>query len=104
MSKLALERSSLLYSAIDGSNGFYTSPVEKKFRSRLTIPFRVGGAKGNDKLEKMFLVEALAEGMIQLEGHRSVGGIRASLYNAMRIDEVQTLVSFMKSFQQKYEA
>ena len=103
MSKLAQERSSLLYSVIDGSNGFYSSPVEKIFRSRLTIPFRVGGQAGNEELEKKFLDEASAEGMIQLKGHRSVGGIRASLYNAMTVEEVQKLVSFMKSFQQKYQ-
>lgn len=103
MRKLAEERSSLLYSVIDESNGFFSSPVEKTFRSRLTIPFRVGGQTGNEELEKKFLDEALAEGMIQLKGHRSVGGIRASLYNAMTVEEVQKLVSFMKSFQQKYQ-
>lgn len=104
MSKLADERSSILYSVIDGSNGFYSSPVGMNFRSRLTIPFRVGGSTGNEELEKKFLDEALGEGMIQLKGHRSVGGIRASLYNAMTVEEVQMLVSFMKRFQQKYNS
>lgn len=102
MAEMARKRSSLLYSAIDGSNGFYSSPVEKNFRSRLTVPFRVGG--GNEELEKKFLKDAEEEGMIQLKGHRSVGGIRASMYNAMTIEEVQTLVSFMQKFQVKYQS
>lgn len=91
-------RSSLIYNVIDTSGGFYFSPVEKNSRSRITIPFRVGGPQGNDELEKRFLKESEAAGMIQLKGHRSVGGIRASMYNAMTLEEVQVLADFMKKF------
>ena len=101
MAGLAKERSSLIYNVIDSSNGFYHNPVEKKFRSRLTIPFRVGDLSGNADLEKKFLKEAESLGMIQLKGHRSVGGIRASMYNAMTMDEVTILANFMKDFQNK---
>ena len=101
MAALAQERSSLIYSVIDASDGFYHNPVEKRFRSRVTVPFRVGGAAGDAELEKKFLSEAEARGMIQLKGHRSVGGIRASMYNAMLIEEVRVLADFMREFQSK---
>lgn len=90
-------RSSLIYNAIDSSNGFYISPVAKNSRSRITIPFRISGPNG-EELEKKFLKESEAAGMIQLKGHRSVGGIRASMYNAMTVDEVKTLANFMEQF------
>ncbi|CAD5206914.1 unnamed protein product [Bursaphelenchus okinawaensis] len=99
MSNDAEYKSSLIYDIIDHSNGFYTSPVQKSVRSRMNIPFRI---KGNDeKLEEKFLAEAKAKGMIALKGHRSVGGIRASLYNAITKKEAETLASFMKEFQSK---
>lgn len=98
MAEHSLKKSSLIYEIIDESNGYYHNPVEKKFRSRVNIPFRVGGPIGNIELEKKFLQEAEKLGMIQLKGHRSVGGIRASLYNAVTIDEVTTLANFMKKF------
>ena len=91
-------RSSLVYDIIDSSNGFYFVPVEKSCRSRFTIPCRVGGPDGNEELEKKFLKEAQAAGMIELKGHRSVGGIRVSMYHAMTVEEVATLVQFMKQF------
>ena len=91
-------RSSLVYDVIDSSNGFYYVPVDKNYRSRITIPFRVGGSNGNEELEKKFLKEAQAAGMIELKGHRSVGGIRVSMYHAMSVEEVKILVQFMKQF------
>ena len=91
-------RSSLLYDAIDSSNGFYVNPVEKTSRSRVNVPFRIGGPQGNEDLEKQFLKQAEAAGMIQLKGHRSVGGIRASLYNAITIDQVHKLTQLMQQF------
>lgn len=102
MSRRSIAKSSLLYDIIDSSEGFYHNPVSKKFRSRVTVPFRVGGKAGNPDLEKKFLQEAEALSMIQLKGHRSVGGIRASLYNAITIEEVTVLANFMADFRKRY--
>ncbi|CAG9836455.1 unnamed protein product [Diabrotica balteata] len=100
MEKLAIEKSSLLYNAMVESNGFYTCPIDEDVRSRMNVPFRVGG--GNEKLEELFLVESEKVKMYQLKGHRSVGGIRASLYNAVSLDDVKLLVKFMKEFQAQH--
>jgi phosphoserine aminotransferase len=67
-----------------------------KYRSRTTIPFRV---KSDDDLENKFMAEALKEGLIETKGHRSVGGCRVSLYNAMEYEGVEALTNFMKKFQ-----
>lgn len=64
----------------------------------MNVPFRIGGPDGDEALEKKFLEEASKRGMIQLKGHRSVGGIRASLYNALSLEEANLLVSFMQEF------
>ncbi|XP_034487765.1 probable phosphoserine aminotransferase [Drosophila innubila] len=101
MAKLANAKSKLIYDIIDGSNGFYYCPVESRVRSHMNVPFRIGSAAGNDALEKEFLAKAETEGMIQLKGHRSVGGIRASLYNAITLDETQQLAKLMLSFYEK---
>ncbi|KAK4881913.1 hypothetical protein RN001_005232 [Aquatica leii] len=103
MEKHALAKSHLLYSAIENSNDFYSCPIEKAYRSRMNIPFRVGGVNGNEQLEDIFLKESEKIKMYQLKGHRSVGGMRASLYNAVTYEEVEILVNFMKEFQDKYE-
>lgn len=95
-SDLAEKRSKLLYDTIDNSNGYFTNPVEVKNRSRMNIPFRV---KADEALEAKFLKEAEAHGLIELKGHRSVGGCRASLYNAMSYEGVEELTNFMKKFQ-----
>ncbi|KJE92422.1 phosphoserine aminotransferase [Capsaspora owczarzaki ATCC 30864] len=89
-------KSQALYAAIDNSNGFFTSPVVPAYRSRMNVPFRIRG--GDDALENKFLKEAEAQNMIQLKGHRSVGGIRASIYNAISEDNVTQLVAFMNKF------
>ncbi|XP_034248285.1 probable phosphoserine aminotransferase [Thrips palmi] len=99
MEVAAKKKSSLLYNFIDSSNGFYTSTVKPACRSHMNVPFRVGGnGNGDDALESAFLKGAVANGMIQLKGHRLVGGIRASLYNAVTYEETETLVNYMKSF------
>ncbi|TMW51623.1 hypothetical protein DOY81_003273 [Sarcophaga bullata] len=98
MYKKSEVKSKLIYDIIDQSNGFYYCPVEKNVRSRMNIPFRIGSPQGDDKLEKSFLIKAESEGMIQLKGHRSVGGIRASLYNAVTVEETQKLAYLMKEF------
>jgi phosphoserine aminotransferase len=88
----------MLYEFIDGSEGYYTNPVDVRYRSRMNIPFRV---KKDDKLEAKFLKEAADEGLIELKGHRSVGGCRASVYNAMPIEGVEALITFMKKFREQ---
>lgn len=98
MQRRSLEKSSLLYALIDETDGFYTNPVEVGSRSRMNVVFRVGGPKGVEELEKKFVEDAAAQGLLSLKGHRSVGGIRASLYNAITINDTQKLASFMKKF------
>lgn len=96
----AEKRAKLLYDHIESSDGFYSCPVDKKCRSRMNVPFVI---KGDDaKLTKAFLSEAKALGFTNLAGHRSVGGCRASLYNAMPIEGVATLANFMAKFQAKH--
>jgi phosphoserine aminotransferase len=87
----------LLYDAIDSSNGYYVCPVEKSSRSRMNVVFRVAG--GDEAKEKKFAAAAEAAGIVGTPGHRSVGGMRASLYNAVTSEAVQALVQFMREFQ-----
>ena len=94
-------KAKLLYDAIDGSGGFYSCPVEKSSRSLMNVVFRVGGnsaAPGDEAMEKEFAKQAAAAGLVGTPGHRSVGGMRASLYNAVELTDVQALTSFMKEF------
>jgi len=98
MYERSLQKSRLVYNTVEESNGFYSCPVEKPYRSRMNAVFRVGGPTGDEALEKEFLAGAQARGMLQLKGHRSVGGIRASLYNAVTLEDATTLVSYMKEF------
>lgn len=101
MAKQANAKSELIYDIIDKSNGFYSCPVQSRVRSRVNLPFRIGSANGDDKLEKEFLTQAEAAGMIQLKGHRSVGGIRASLYNAVNLEETKQLAKLLSAFYEK---
>ncbi|CAL1295167.1 unnamed protein product [Larinioides sclopetarius] len=94
-------KSSLVYEVLDSSNGFYHSVMRKENRSRMNVPFRVGGAGGVDELEEKFLHEAKARNMIGLKGHGSVGGIRISLFNAITLEHTEKLVEFLKEFQAK---
>uniref|UniRef100_G3X3R2 Phosphoserine aminotransferase n=1 Tax=Sarcophilus harrisii TaxID=9305 RepID=G3X3R2_SARHA len=95
MEELSQIKSQMIYDIIDESQGFYVCPVEKQNRSKMNIPFRIGCAKGDEHLEKKFLEKALDLNMISLKGHRSVGGIRASLYNAVTTEDVQKLAAFI---------
>ncbi|KAI1280817.1 Phosphoserine aminotransferase [Halotydeus destructor] len=97
MQSRAAERAALVYDVIQNSNGFYTNPVNPVYQSRITVVFRISGPQG-EALEKKFLAQAMELGMIQLKGHRSVGGIRAAMYNAMTVDEVKFLAQFMVQF------
>ena len=90
----ANRKASLLYSAIDGSNGYYSCPVTPAYRSVMNVVFRLP----NEKLEEQFLREASAVDLVNLKGHRTVGGCRASIYNAMPMESVEVLTQFMQDF------
>lgn len=92
-------KSGALYSAIEASEGFYTSPIDPKCRSQMNVPFLIRG--GSKELEARMVKEATEAGMVQLAGHRSVGGLRASLYNALTIDDTNKLIKFMGDFKAK---
>lgn len=92
----AREKAAILYDIFDSSS-FYRSPVDPKYRSRMNVVFRLP----NEELEAKFIEESKAAGMLGLKGHRSVGGLRASIYNALPKEDVQTLADFMKEFERK---
>ncbi|KAJ3217798.1 hypothetical protein HDU67_007215 [Dinochytrium kinnereticum] len=104
MAKVNDKKSSLVYEAIDCSNGFYKGHVSNPaLRSGMNIPFRIMvDGKPSKELETEFLKLAEALGMVQLAGHRSTGGIRASLYNALPVEASLKLVAFMKEFAEKH--
>jgi phosphoserine aminotransferase len=91
--KRNIAKAQLLYDFLDASS-FYRNPVQKKDRSRMNVPFTLA----DPKLDDEFLKGAEREGMVQLKGHRSVGGMRASIYNAMPVEGVRQLVAYMKEF------
>ena len=97
MEKLNARKAAKLYAAIDGS-GFYKNPVDKAYRSWMNIPFTLK----NPELDKPFLQEAKAAGLAYLKGHRVVGGMRASLYNAMPEAGVDALIAFMADFERRH--
>jgi phosphoserine aminotransferase len=85
-----------LYAAIDDSD-FYANPVELASRSLMNVPFTLS----DDSLDKVFLSESEAAGLLNLKGHRSVGGMRASIYNAVSEEAVDALIAFMQDFEQR---
>jgi len=97
MEQINRAKAALLYDYLDQTE-FYLSPVAKDDRSLMNIPFTLRNAE----LDKAFIQETEAAGLTQLKGHRSVGGMRASIYNAMPIEGVQTLVKFMREFERKH--
>jgi phosphoserine aminotransferase len=96
MGEINKRKANKLYACIDNSGGFYSNPVDPACRSWMNVPF--GLADG--RLDGVFLEETQAAGLMQLKGHRSVGGMRASIYNAMPEEGVDTLVQFMQQFAQ----
>jgi phosphoserine aminotransferase len=92
-----IEKAKLLYDFLD-SSGFFRNPVAKEDRSRMNVPFTLK----NPELDPVFLKGAEERGMVQLKGHRSVGGMRASIYNAMPLAGVQRLVQYMKDFEARH--
>jgi phosphoserine aminotransferase len=91
-------KSALLYATIDRSGGFYRNEVDPAVRSRMNVPFFLH----DDALDKAFLSEAKTAGLISLKGHRALGGMRASIYNAMPEAGVVALANFMRDFQQRH--
>ena len=92
-----IEKAKLLYDYLDRSS-FFKNPVDPKARSRMNVPFRLA----DEKLDEAFLDGARARGMVQRKGHRSVGGMRASIYNAMPIDGVRALVDYLRDFERQH--
>jgi phosphoserine aminotransferase len=103
IAKLNREKAELFYQYLESSKLFF-SPVEKTSRSLMNIPFaaRVADAEKRGELESRFVKEAAAAGLINLAGHRLVGGMRASIYNAMPIEGVRALIQFMEQFERAY--
>ncbi|HWH46167.1 MAG TPA: 3-phosphoserine/phosphohydroxythreonine transaminase [Burkholderiales bacterium] len=97
MEKVNLQKAGMLYECLDAS-GFYSSPVAKDDRSIMNIPFRLK----DEALEEEFLKQAKTRNLMQLKGHRSVGGMRASIYNAMPVEGVRALVQFMGEFEARH--
>ena len=91
-------KAKVLYEAIDAGE-YYSCPIEKDSRSKMNVVFRVSG--GNESIEDKFAVEAERAGLVGVKGHRSVGGMRVSLYNAVTIEAVHSLVDFMRNFARK---
>jgi phosphoserine aminotransferase len=96
--KKNIEKADYLYKYID-SSGFYYNNIDKNNRSRMNVPFRIH----DDELTMKFVAEAEEQGLYQLKGHRLVGGLRASIYNAMPMEGVEALVEFMEIFEKKYQ-
>ena len=97
MEQINRRKAGMLYDYMDAT-GFYNSPVAKENRSLMNVPFTLKDAA----LDEDFLKGAKARGLVQLKGHRSVGGMRASIYNAMPVEGVQSLVEYMKEFEKSH--
>ncbi|HEX5476582.1 MAG TPA: aminotransferase class V-fold PLP-dependent enzyme, partial [Burkholderiales bacterium] len=95
--KRNVEKANLLYDVLDAS-AFFANPVAKEDRSRMNVPFTLK----DPSLDEAFLKGAAERGMVQLKGHRSVGGMRASIYNAMPLEGVRALVEYMKEFEARH--
>jgi phosphoserine aminotransferase len=98
MAEVNQRKAAKLYAAIDGSNGFYHNPVPARVRSWMNVPFFIP----HHDLDKTFLADAKAAGLLSLKGHKIAGGMRASIYNAMPEAGVDALVAFMQAFQTKH--
>lgn len=95
--KINIEKAALIYDYLDESR-LFTAPAQKPYRSRMNITFKTA----DEALDDAFVKEAAAQGLVNLKGHRLVGGMRASIYNAMPMEGVKSLVDFMKAFEAKH--
>lgn len=99
MAALSASKSGLLFDAINTSRGFYHMPVLNGSRSRVNVPFRISTNSGpSTDIEAKFVKEAEKAKIIHIQGHRSVGGFRASLYNAVSVADTKILINFMTKF------
>jgi phosphoserine aminotransferase len=98
MERRAIEKSTLLYRYLDDNGGFYVNRIASDARSRMNVPFFLA----DESLNEAFLAGAKAQGLLQLKGHKSVGGMRASIYNAMPLAGVQALVNYMQDFAHRH--
>ena len=92
------QKSELLYTTIDGSGGYYRNPIDPPVRSRMNVPFTLH----DSALDAAFLQESEAAGLMALKGHKALGGMRASLYNAVPLEAVHALVDFMRDFARRH--
>jgi phosphoserine aminotransferase len=97
MERRNIEKAALLYDYLDATE-FYSNSVRREDRSRMNVPFKLR----DETLDETFLKGAKEAGMVQLKGHRAVGGMRASIYNAMPIEGVRALVAYMKDFERRH--
>src|SRR5262245_6101922 len=97
MEEVNIAKAKILYDYLDQTE-FYHSPVAKEDRSRMNVPFTLR----SDKLDEEFLKQSKAQGLAELKGHRAVGGMRASIYNAMPVEGVKALVDFMREFERTH--
>jgi phosphoserine aminotransferase len=97
MADINARKAGKLYAAIDGSD-FYANPVDPRYRSWMNIPFTLA----DNSLDKQFLQMAATEGLLTLKGHRDLGGMRASIYNAMPEEGVDKLIAFMAEFERRF--
>jgi phosphoserine aminotransferase len=91
-------KATLLYETIDGSGGYYGNPIERTSRSRMNVRFTLH----DSALDAAFLAESEAAGLMALKGHKALGGMRASLYNAVPLEAVQALTAFMQDFARRH--
>jgi phosphoserine aminotransferase len=98
MARINRSKAELLYSQLDASRGFYRGRAEARDRSLMNVTFNLGAPE----LDRQFIAEALAAGFSGLSGHRAIGGIRASIYNALTLTAVEKLVGFMEDFQRQH--
>ncbi len=101
LEKVNTKKAKLLYDTIDKSEGFYRGFSQKECRSHMNVSFNIKGM--NSELEKLFLSEAVKHDMLGLKGHRILGGLRASIYNAVSLENVKALSEFMEEFRLKYQ-
>ena len=94
MQKINHQKANLLYDYIDSSS-LYSNPVNKEDRSYMNVPF----VTGDKELDAKFVKEAKEAGFVNIKGHRTVGGMRASIYNAMPLEGIEALIEFMKKFE-----
>ncbi len=98
MERRSILKSQKIYAAIDNSDDFYYNNIEKRSRSRMNVVFNLK----NEELNQLFIEEALQKGLANIKGHRIVGGMRASLYNAVSVEAAEALADYMKAFAERH--